>query len=70
MALPTTLDDYTHTGCGTVPDVRHEFYQETRRDIIDAPDFFPCGYHISVIPFGNATPVPSGAHNYRPRAFR
>lgn len=70
--IPTTqavinANDYCHTGCGTVPDIRPEFYEETKRDIIDAPDFTPQGYHF--VSNHQGKDIPCGAHTLRPRAF-
>lgn len=59
------LTDYSHTGAGTTPDVRHEFWAETWRDLIDAPNFLPSGCHLN----GGTHFGPIGAHWIRPGAF-
>lgn len=64
------LTDYSHTGAPTLPDLRHEFYWDHQRDIIDAPDFLPCGGHFVATSLDDGQPVPTAAHAVRPGAFR
>lgn len=67
MTTGATLTDYTHTGADTIPDVRSPFMVDTLADIIDAPNFIPCGYHFAAAIFGGG---PAAAHTIRPGAFR
>ena len=61
------LTDYSHTGAPTIPDLRWEFWGEHLRDIIDAPDFLPLGFHFSVLT--DAGYKPMACHTVRPGAF-
>lgn len=62
------INDYSHTGAPISPDLRPEFWRDYQRDIIDAPDFLPQGYHFSS---GNICGgyKPVAVHAIRPCAF-
>lgn len=68
--MTTLIEDYSHTGASTGADLRLDFFWDYQRDIIDAPNFIPCGYHYSASP-GDFTPGgPAAVHSIRPGAFR
>lgn len=64
------LQDYTHTGSPTIPDLRPEYSDAAQRDIIDAPLFLPLGYHFVAHGVRTNNPTPTPAHMVRPGAFR
>lgn len=64
------LTDYCHTGAPTLPDLRHDFYWDHQRDIIDAPDFLPQGFHFVATSIDDGSPKPTAANAIRPGAFR
>ena len=61
------INDYSHTGAPTIPDLRIEFWADHQRDIIDAPDFLPLGFHFSVRTDNGYKPM--ACHTIRPHAF-
>lgn len=64
------LQDHTHTGSPTIPDLRPEFSDDAQRDIIDAPVLLPLGYHFVARSVSTNAPAPTPAHMVRPGAFR
>ena len=61
------LTDYSHTGAPTIPDLRWPFWGDNQRDIIDAPDFLPLGFHFAASTEDGDKPV--AAHTIRLGAF-